>query len=62
MLRTCLFSEVETNLLPYLRGGASDEEILAVIDEAIIEKPQGHEISEKEIAKTCARTMSHIGG
>jgi len=61
-LRTCLFSDSETDLLPYLRDGATDEEILAVIDGAVMEKPQGHEISEKEIAKTCARTMSHIGG
>ena len=61
-LRTCLFSDAETDLMPLLRSEASDEEILETVMEALMKKPHGHEISTKGAASACIRTMSHIGG
>ncbi len=61
-LRTCLFSDNETDLLQPLRSGASDEEILALIQGALTEKPEGHGIRDGATIRACARTMSHIGG
>jgi cyclic pyranopterin phosphate synthase len=61
-LRTCLFSDNETDLLKPLRSGSSDEEILALIQVALTEKPEGHGIKDGAVIRTCARTMSHIGG
>ncbi|UCF31032.1 MAG: GTP 3',8-cyclase MoaA [bacterium] len=61
-LRTCLFSDTETDLLPLIRGGASDEQILGTIRQALLQKPDGHRISARGALAACARTMSHIGG
>jgi len=61
-IRTCLFSDNETDLLTPLRSGVSDEEILTLIEGALREKPEGHGIGRGEGVKGCARTMSHIGG
>ncbi len=61
-LRTCLFSDNETNLLAPLRSGASDDQILALIEKALTEKPEGHGMAGGGVIKACARTMSHIGG
>ena len=61
-LRTCLFSDHETDLIPLLRGPATDGEILKTIREAIRGKPRGHGITSEFIPSVCARTMSHIGG
>ncbi len=60
-LRTCLFSDDETDLKPLLRGGCSDDELSKVIEAAIRSKPQRHEIHEASFKK-CSRTMSAIGG
>ena len=60
-LRTCLFSDDETDLKPLLRGGCSDDELSSVIEQAIQSKPQRHEIREASFKK-CSRTMSAIGG
>jgi cyclic pyranopterin phosphate synthase len=61
-IRTCLFSDNETDLLAPLRSSASDEEILTLIEKALRGKPEGHGIGRGEGVKGCARTMSHIGG
>ena len=61
-VRTCLFSDNETDLLAPLRSGASDEEVLTLIERALRGKPDGHGIGKGEGVKGCARTMSHIGG
>ncbi|UCG39706.1 MAG: GTP 3',8-cyclase MoaA [bacterium] len=61
-LRTCLFSDRETDLIQPLRSGASDTEIFRLIEAALKEKPDGHGIEEGGTIRTCARTMSHIGG
>ena len=60
-LRTCLFSDDETDLKPLLRGGCTDAELSDVIEQAIRSKPQRHEIHEPSYKK-CSRTMSAIGG
>lgn len=61
-IRTCLFSDNEMDLLEPLRSGASDEQILAIIQRALEGKPEGHRMGKGEGVKGCARTMSHIGG
>ena len=61
MLRTCLFSDRETNIKEALRNGASDRDIEEILFKAVGEKPMGHNINEN-IFKKCSRTMSFIGG
>jgi cyclic pyranopterin phosphate synthase len=61
-IRTCLFSDNETDILEPLRSGASDDQILTVIQDALNAKPDGHGMGEGGGVKTCVRTMSHIGG
>ncbi len=60
-LRACLFSDDEIDLKPLLRSGCCDDELSAVIEQAILSKPQRHEIREATYKK-CSRTMSAIGG
>lgn len=60
-LRGCLFSENEIDVMPDLRGGKSDEVILALINKAIKEKPERHNLN-KQGHKSCTRHMSSIGG
>ena len=56
-LRPCLMSDTEIALRPALRSGVSDEELRALILEAVFAKPEAHgEIAEGE------RKMSQIGG
>ena len=61
-IRTCLFSDNETDILEPLRSGATDAEILNIIQDALNAKPEGHGIGSGEGVKGCVRTMSHIGG
>lgn len=61
-IRTCLFSDNETDLLEPLRSGASDTEILAIIQDALNQKPKGHGMGGDGKVSGCVRTMSHIGG
>jgi cyclic pyranopterin phosphate synthase len=61
-IRTCLFSDNETDILEPLRSGATDAEILNLIQGALNAKPEGHGIGSGEGVKGCVRTMSHIGG
>jgi cyclic pyranopterin phosphate synthase len=60
-LRTCLFSIRETDLRDPLRSGAGDDEIEAVIREAVAGKELRHRISESDFLQP-ERTMSAIGG
>jgi GTP 3',8-cyclase len=60
-LRTCLFSVSETDLRGPLRAGASDEELEAVIRDAVWRKELKHRIGEPGFRQP-ARTMSAIGG
>jgi len=60
-LRSCLFSESEIDVLPLLRDGESDESILALIERAITEKPEQHNM-KRQGHRSCTRQMSRIGG
>ena len=61
-LRTCLFSDAETDLLSLMRGGCSDLELLGAVKTALDTKPEGHHINDTGPVPSCSRTMSHIGG
>jgi cyclic pyranopterin phosphate synthase len=60
-LRTCLFSVNETDLREPLRTGATDDEIAAVIRDAVWRKELKHRVGEKGFRQP-PRTMSAIGG
>lgn len=60
-LRTCLFSLRETDLRGPLRGGASDDELVALIRAAVWRKELKHRVNEPGFVQP-ARTMSAIGG
>jgi cyclic pyranopterin phosphate synthase len=60
-LRTCLFSNRETDLRGPLREGAADAEIERSIREAVWRKELKHRINEPGFRQP-ARTMSAIGG
>ncbi|WP_407676079.1 GTP 3',8-cyclase MoaA [Prauserella sediminis] len=60
-VRSCLFSNDETDLRMLLRGGASDEDIANVWRDTMWGKLAGHEINEAGFAQPL-RPMSSIGG
>jgi GTP 3',8-cyclase len=60
-LRTCLFSLHETDLREPLRSGASDDEIVDTIRDAVWRKELKHRVSEPGFRQP-PRTMSQIGG
>lgn len=59
-MRTCLFSDKETDLGPALRGG-SREELLRVMADATWQKEAGHLIGKAGYTRP-AKGMSQIGG
>ncbi|ROR01582.1 GTP 3',8-cyclase MoaA [Desulfosoma caldarium] len=63
-LRTCLFSDRDVDLRGPLRCGCSDEEIAALILEAVQKKPQRHHANDAPVAhrKCHSRPMTAIGG
>ena len=60
-LRTCLFSQDETDLAALLRSGASDEDIEVAVRAAVHDKEPGHRINEPDFVRA-NRSMSQIGG
>ena len=60
-LRSCLFSQVETDLRGPLRAGADDEEIAGLWRGEMWRKLAGHQINEAGFAQPI-RPMSAIGG
>jgi cyclic pyranopterin phosphate synthase len=60
-LRTCLFSRREWDLRGPLRNGASDDELEALVREAVDHKELKHRINERGFVRA-SRTMSQIGG
>ena len=60
-LRTCLFSLHETDLRDLLRAGATDDELEAVVRDAVWRKELKHHVGEKGFRQP-ARSMSAIGG
>ncbi len=59
-LRLCLLADAEFDLRTPLRAGASQEELIALLLEAIGAKPAGHHLAEDQIPRK--RSMSRIGG
>jgi cyclic pyranopterin phosphate synthase len=60
-LRTCLFSIHETDLREPLRAGAGDEELAAIVRDAVWRKELKHRVNEPGFRQP-PRTMSAIGG
>ena len=60
-LLTCLFGVRETDIRALLRGGASDDEIAAVVAHEARNKEPGHKIGEPDFVKP-VRAMYSIGG
>lgn len=60
-IRTCLFSTTEFNLRDRLRSGASRNEIVEFIEDAVLRKEARHHINDIDFVQP-ARTMSFIGG
>ncbi len=60
-LKTCLFSDAETDLKPFLRPHRREKELEKKIDEAISAKPLRHDPLEG-VMKRCQRPMVKIGG
>jgi cyclic pyranopterin phosphate synthase len=59
-MRMCLLSDAEINFKDILRNGGSHQDLVALFERAIINKPVGHEL--KQGIHPAARTMSQIGG
>ncbi|MEV8514927.1 GTP 3',8-cyclase MoaA [Dactylosporangium sp. NPDC051484] len=60
-VRSCLFSQDETDLRAALRAGAGDEELADLWRKAMWAKPAGHGIDDPRFLQP-ARPMSAIGG
>ena len=60
-LRSCLFSQEETDLRPLLRESDSDAGLVEAIRSAVQRKPEGHTIGEDGQHK-CGLSMSRVGG
>lgn len=60
-IRTCLFSTNEYNLRDVVRGGASRDEIVEFIKNAVYKKEPRHLINDEQFARA-SRSMSFIGG
>jgi cyclic pyranopterin phosphate synthase len=60
-LRTCLFSLHETDLRGPLRDGADDDELEAIVRDAVWQKELKHHVGEPGFRQP-ARSMSAIGG
>lgn len=62
-LRACLLSDDEVDLKTPLRGGCSDDDIEALMREAIAKKPPLHGEGHESISpRKCMRGMPSIGG
>ncbi len=59
-LRLCLLRDKEVNLMTPMRNGATDDELIEIIEKAIWWKPWGHGLGEDVIPLN--RVMSEIGG
>ncbi len=59
-LRLCLLSEEELNLRDILRNGSSHQDLVALLRQAIVDKPVGHTLQRGLYPEN--RTMGQIGG
>jgi cyclic pyranopterin phosphate synthase len=60
-LRTCLFSTNETDLKELIRTGATDENIIDALNQAVLIKEPGHKINLDDFERP-TRAMHAIGG
>ncbi|WP_083527726.1 GTP 3',8-cyclase MoaA [Curtobacterium ammoniigenes] len=60
-VRSCLFSDAETDVLGPMRAGASDDEVVAIWQRAMWEKPRDHGVDSTGFIHP-VRGMSAIGG
>jgi GTP 3',8-cyclase len=60
-LRTCLFSTNETDLKKLIRSGATDENIIDALNQAVLIKEPGHKINLDDFERP-TRAMHAIGG
>jgi cyclic pyranopterin phosphate synthase len=60
-VRSCLFSQEETDLRGAMRGGAADDELADLWRKAMWAKPAGHGIDDPRFLQP-TRPMSAIGG
>ena len=60
-LRTCLFSTNETDLKELIRSGATDENIIDALNQAVLIKEPGHKINLDDFERP-TRAMHAIGG
>jgi cyclic pyranopterin phosphate synthase len=60
-LRTCLFSTNETDLKELIRSGATDENIIEALNQAVLIKEPGHKINLDDFERP-TRAMHAIGG
>lgn len=60
-IRNCLFSKTETPLRDLMRGGASDDELLAEVERCVAEKAAAHGINDEDFVQP-ERPMYAIGG
>ena len=61
-LRTCLFSIDEWDLRQPMRDGASDQQLAAIVQDAVAHKELKHRINEGPAFQRASRSMSQIGG
>ena len=62
-LKTCLQFEAGVNLMPYLREGKTDAELMEALSYGISQKPKAHQFDQKDnFEKREYRNMSQIGG
>jgi cyclic pyranopterin phosphate synthase len=60
-LRNCLFAQTETDLRGPLRSGATDDQVVALMQECLAAKRAGHGIDDPTFLPP-PRPMSAIGG
>jgi cyclic pyranopterin phosphate synthase len=60
-LRSCLFSDAETDVRRLLRSTFDDDALAGAICEAVQRKPHGHTLGEPDRHK-CGLSMSKVGG
>ena len=61
-IRTCLFSVDEWDVRKVLRSGGTDDDLAALLVEAVSHKELKHKINEGEAFQRASRSMSQIGG
>jgi len=61
-IKTCLFSQAEIDIKTPLRTGATQMEIINIIQRAVSEKPRRHHLNEKKHQIACRQAMRAIGG